>query len=107
VSAPVPLVRRSCASHCTYARQRGGLAGFAQQLQNRGLGSQVRSWIATGPNQPVTPEQVRQALGSERVRQLAAGVGLDADAVARQLSVILPQLVDRLTPNGQLPVPEK
>jgi uncharacterized protein YidB (DUF937 family) len=84
----------------------GGLAGFAQQLQNRGLGSQVKSWIATGPNQPVTAQEIQQALGSERVKQLAARVGIDADVVAQKLSTILPQLIDRLTPNGQLPPPK-
>jgi uncharacterized protein YidB (DUF937 family) len=81
----------------------GGLAGFVRQLEQGGLGKQVQSWIGTGQNLPVTALQLQQALGSDRVRQLATRVGLDPNVVTQKLATLLPQLIDRLTPNGQLP----
>lgn len=81
----------------------GGLNGLVQQFQAGGLGHLIQSWISTGPNQPASAQQIQQALGGDRLRQIAARVGLDPNVVAQQLSTILPQVVNHLTPNGQLP----
>ena len=81
----------------------GGLNGLVQQFQAGGLGHLIQSWISTGPNQPATAQQIQQALGGDRLRQIATRVGLDPNVVAQKLSTILPQVVDHLTPNGQLP----
>lgn len=81
----------------------GGLSGLVQQFQNNGLGSIVQSWVSTGPNQPITAQQIQQALGSDKVKQIAARIGLDPNVVSQKLSTILPQIVNHLTPNGQLP----
>jgi uncharacterized protein YidB (DUF937 family) len=81
----------------------GGLAGLVQQFHSAGLGQIVQSWVSTGPNQPINADQIQQALGSERVKQLAAKIGLDPSVVSQKLATILPQIVDKLTPNGQLP----
>jgi uncharacterized protein YidB (DUF937 family) len=59
--------------------------------------------VGTGPNQPITAQQIEQALGSDRVKQIAARIGLDPNVVSQKLSTILPQIVNHLTPNGQLP----
>ena len=81
----------------------GGLAGLAQQLQQAGLGEQMQSWISTGPNLPVSADQLSQALGADRLGQLAQVAGLEPQALSQGLAQALPQAVDRLTPDGQLP----
>lgn len=80
----------------------GGLGGLLQRFQDSGLGPQVASWIGSGANQPITAEQVKSALGDGPLRTLAEHVGLDENEAAAHLSGLLPQLVDHLTPNGQV-----
>jgi uncharacterized protein YidB (DUF937 family) len=82
--------------------QGGGLAGLVQTFQQKGLGDIVHSWVGTGPNLPVSPQQVQQALGPQ-VAQMAAQHGITTDAATKALSQILPGLVDHLTPGGQMP----
>ena len=83
----------------------GGLPGLLQQLQASGLGEQVQSWISTGANQPVSGDQLSGALGGAGglLGQLAQQAGVSHVEAGDQLSQLLPQIVDRLTPNGQLP----
>jgi uncharacterized protein YidB (DUF937 family) len=83
--------------------QGGGLAGLVQAFGDKGLGDVVGSWVGTGANLPISPQQVAGALGADNLRALAQQHGLDADAVAQQLSQALPGFVDRLTPGGKLP----
>lgn len=83
--------------------QSGGLQGLVQQLQQGGLGEAVASWISTGQNLPVNADQIRQALGNSQVSELAARFGIDAQQLPAFLAQHLPGLVDKLTPNGQLP----
>ncbi len=78
----------------------GGVQGIIAQLEQQGLGGTVRSWVGTGPNQPITADQIHQAFGSETVEQLAARVGLSPQDLAAKLSTILPQAIDKLTPGG-------
>jgi len=81
----------------------GGLAGLVQQLQQGGLAEQVGSWISTGQNLPVSAEQLKSALGSDALGHLAGSIGLDASQAAGPLAQLLPQVVDALTPHGQMP----
>ena len=81
------------------SQQGGGLGALVAKLTAGGLGSQVGSWVGTGPNQPVTPDQVQSALGLSEIEQLAQKFGIPASAVAGHLSQILPELINRLTPN--------
>jgi len=78
----------------------GGVQGIVAQLEQQGLGNTVRSWVGTGANQPITPDQIHQAFGSDTVKQLAAKVGLTPQDLASKLSQILPQAIDKLTPGG-------
>lgn len=80
----------------------GGLAGLVQAFQKNGLGEIVNSWVSTGQNLPVTPNQVEQGLGSDLLNQLASKVGLSSSAASSQLAGLLPDLVDKLTPNGKI-----
>jgi uncharacterized protein YidB (DUF937 family) len=80
--------------------QHGGVQGIVAQLEQQGLGNTVRSWVGSGPNQPITPDQIHQAFGSDAVKELAAKVGLSPQDLAAKLSAILPQAIDKLTPGG-------
>lgn len=80
----------------------GGLTGIIQQCENGGLGAAVKSWISTGPNQPVTADQIKAALGNEKIAQIAAKLGLPVDVVAQRVSEVLPHVIDHLTPGGNL-----
>jgi uncharacterized protein YidB (DUF937 family) len=81
----------------------GGLAEVLQQLEQKGLGQVAQSWVGSGANQSIAPEQLKQVMGSEWIQKLAAQVGVSPDEISEHLSEILPKIVDRLTPNGQVP----
>lgn len=81
----------------------GGLGALLQQLQQGGLGEAAQSWVSTGQNQPVSADQLQAALGADKIGALAQQVGLDPGDLAGQLAQYLPQVVDQLTPGGQLP----
>jgi uncharacterized protein YidB (DUF937 family) len=81
----------------------GGIQGVVSQLQHQGLGGTVKSWISDGPNQPISPEQVHSAFGSQLISELAAKAGISPQELAQKLSQVLPQVIDKATPNGILP----
>jgi uncharacterized protein YidB (DUF937 family) len=81
----------------------GGLPGLLQKFQASGLGDHVASWIGQGENQPVSGDQIKSALGEDAVAQLAQHAGVAPEHAAAGLAQILPQIIDSLTPNGQLP----
>ncbi len=85
--------------------QSGGLQGLVQQFTQSGLGQQVQSWISTGKNMPITPEQIQKALGTGVLAKLAAKAGVTPEEVSQRLSRVLPHVVDHLSPTGQLPTP--
>jgi uncharacterized protein YidB (DUF937 family) len=81
----------------------GGLGGLLDKLQKGGLGDVANSWVGSGQNQPVTPKQLSPALGSDIIKALAQRSGLSEEELTKQLSQILPGVVDKLTPAGRLP----
>jgi uncharacterized protein YidB (DUF937 family) len=83
--------------------QPGGLAGLVQSFQQGGLGEIVNSWVSTGQNLPVSAEQLQSVLGGGKLQDLAAQLGMSPEQAAGGLADLLPQVVDNLTPNGQLP----
>jgi uncharacterized protein YidB (DUF937 family) len=83
----------------------GGLSEVLHQLEAQGLGHIAQSWVGTGANQPITAEQLQKVLGSDWMQQIAARLGVSPDVVASHLSEILPKIVDRLTPDGNVPAP--
>ncbi len=83
-------------------QQQGGLAGLAASFQQKGLGDIVSSWIGTGQNLPISASQVQDVLG-EQVRAFAHKSGISTDAAGSQLADLLPGIVDKLTPGGQIP----
>jgi uncharacterized protein YidB (DUF937 family) len=83
--------------------QHGGLSGIVRQLESNGLGNTVQSWVSAGPNQPVSPDDLHRALGPDLLQQLAAKSGLSVQDLTQTLSQVLPQVVDKMTPNGVVP----
>jgi len=83
--------------------QGGGLATLVEQFTQAGFGQHIQSWISSGQNLPISAQQISQVLGSDRVAQLAQSAGIDPAQMSGHLAQLLPQLVDHLTPNGQLP----
>ena len=83
--------------------QTGGLAGLVQSFQQGGLAEIVNSWVSTGANLPISPEQIQRVLGNSSLQGLAAQLGVSPEQASGSLADLLPQVVDQLTPNGQVP----
>ncbi len=81
----------------------GGLGDLLKQLQQNGLGDAANSWVGKGPNKPVAPDDLANALGADQLDQLTAQSGLSREQLLQGLSQYLPQAVDHLTPEGRLP----
>lgn len=86
-------------------QQRGGLDALIRRFQEQGLGDVIASWISTGPNQPITPEQLARVLDPEQLRELSRHAGVALSRVPELLAALVPTLVDRLTPEGDVPGP--
>ena len=80
----------------------GGLGGLVQSFQEGGLGEVVRSWVSSGENLPISADQIQSVLDSEQIQNLASKFGLSTDEVSGKISELLPQIVDKLTPNGSV-----
>jgi uncharacterized protein YidB (DUF937 family) len=81
----------------------GGLAQMLQGFQSSGLADKVQSWIGSSQNQPVSAVEVEQAFGAEKIDQIAAESGISHDEAANSVARVLPQAVDKLTPDGKAP----
>jgi uncharacterized protein YidB (DUF937 family) len=86
-----------------FIEKQGGLQNIASQFEKNGFGETMKSWISLGQNSPITPDQIRQALGSEKVKEMATKLGLPVDKLADLLAQHLPQVIDKATPDGKLP----
>ncbi len=82
--------------------QEGGVASLVQQFRDKGLGDVAASWVGTGENLPISADQLKGVLGNETLGQMAAQLGVSNDQLSSQLSGLLPQIVDKLTPNGEV-----
>jgi uncharacterized protein YidB (DUF937 family) len=80
-----------------------GLGGLIDQFQKKGLGDVIDSWVNRGANKNVAPDQVSVALGGDVVDELSRRTGLSRDQVVAELARMLPNVVDKLTPEGRLP----
>lgn len=81
----------------------GGLSGLIGKFQNGGLGDAAASWVGKGTNQQVSGEQMINTLGSEKIRNIASSLGISNTEVADGLASALPQIIDKLTPDGVIP----
>lgn len=81
----------------------GGLQNLISQFEAKGLGDIIGSWIGTGQNKSISPDQLQNVFGSDALSGIANKLGLNVDDLSAQLSNILPAVVDKLTPNGKIP----
>jgi len=81
----------------------GGIQGLINAFKEKGLGNLVGSWIGSGQNLPISAEQIQAVLGSEQVQAIAQKLGLSTAEISNGLSTLLPQVIDTLTPDGQVP----
>jgi len=83
-------------------QQHGGIEGIVAKFRSGGLSDVVSSWVATGPNTPISGAQVQQALGASTVSGVASTLGVEESQASSSLAVMLPELINQLTPNGKV-----
>jgi len=81
----------------------GGLGGLLEQFQRAGFGDQARSWVSPGGNQPLPADALEQVFGRGGLAEIARRAGVSEQDASRGLSQLLPEMVDRVTPDGQVP----
>ncbi|HSB30701.1 MAG TPA: YidB family protein [Candidatus Sulfobium mesophilum] len=84
-------------------KESGGLEGLVNSFKEKGLGDIMSSWISTGRNLPVSDDQVQQGIGKDQIQRLAEKIGLSPDAAKSKLAELLPDIIDKLTPEGRIP----
>ena len=84
------------------ANHDGGIDGLIQSFKDKGLGDVVGSWVGTGQNLPISADQLKSVLGSDKIAEIAQSLGISHGDAASQLSDVLPGLIDKLTPNGHI-----
>ena len=82
--------------------QSGGLQGLASKFAQSGQGNAFQSWVGMGENQPVSSNQIQNAIGSEQVNAIATRMGVDPAVASTFLAEYLPKIVDKLTPAGKV-----
>ena len=84
-------------------QQNGGLQGVLAKFQQAGFGDQVQSWVGTGQNMPISPDVLQQVLGSGQLAAIAQQLGMSQQDAAGGLAQMLPDVVNQMTPQGQIP----
>lgn len=83
--------------------ENGGFSGFAERFRTAGLGDMLNSWITSGDNTPISNEQLESGIGEDNIAAISADAGVDRGVGTSALAAMLPHLVDRLTPDGEMP----
>ena len=83
--------------------QNGGLQGLIQSFEQGGLGEIVNSWVSKGENLLISAEQIQSVLGGSSLGNIASQLGMNSEEASGSLASMLPQLIDSLTPNGEVP----
>jgi uncharacterized protein YidB (DUF937 family) len=81
----------------------GGLPGLISKFENGGLGEVVSSWVGTGQNAPVSGDQITNTLGIDEIKDIAGKLGMSDAQASNGLASLLPQIIDKLTPDGKVP----
>jgi uncharacterized protein YidB (DUF937 family) len=82
--------------------QPGGLTGLIQRFNQAGFGDQVKSWVGSGANLPISTDQLTSVLGQGNIEAMSERLGVSAETVTSGLAALLPHLVDQLTPKGEV-----
>lgn len=83
--------------------QNGGLSGVLEKFKENGLAEQAASWVGTGENLPISADQIANVLGNSQLGEIATKFGIDTNTLSAQIAEHLPTIVDKLTPNGEVP----
>jgi len=83
--------------------QHGGLSGISECFRSNGLGTAIDSWVGPGANKPVTGEDMRMVFGESTMQEMAEHLGTDPEQASASLAGLLPELVDKFTPDGRIP----
>jgi uncharacterized protein YidB (DUF937 family) len=84
-------------------QQNGGLEGVLGRFRQGGLGQQADSWVSTGQNMNISADELQQVFGSSTLRDLASQLGMPEQQAGSTMAQVLPELINRLTPQGQVP----
>jgi uncharacterized protein YidB (DUF937 family) len=80
-----------------------GLQGILSAMQSNGMGQQVKSWIGSGPNVPVTGADIKKVANPSALARMARQEGMSPEELCDEIAQALPGLVDKATPEGQVP----
>jgi uncharacterized protein YidB (DUF937 family) len=83
--------------------QHGGLSGVLDKFKESGLAEQAASWVGKGENLPISADQIASVLGNGQLAEMAAKFGIDTNTLSAQIAEQLPTIVDKLTPDGEVP----
>jgi uncharacterized protein YidB (DUF937 family) len=86
-----------------WVQNNGGINAVLDRFRQKGLGAQAQSWTSRGANQPIDEQSVQQVVGQDELRQMAQRLGVPEQQVAQAFAEIMPQMVDHITPDGQVP----
>jgi uncharacterized protein YidB (DUF937 family) len=102
-AAPAPAPLQPVSTNAPAGSILGGLTDLIGKLSAGGVAPQVNSWVAHGPNEPVQPGQLGSALGQNVLAELSQRTGMSQQELLNQLSTVLPQIINHMTPNGRMP----
>lgn len=83
--------------------QNGGLSGVLDKFKQGGLGEVAASWVGKGENMPISADQIASLLGNGQLAEMAAKFGIHPETLSAQIAQHLPGMVDKLTPDGEVP----
>ena len=86
-----------------WVQRNGGVGAVLQRFQQKGYAPQANSWMSTGPNEPIAPEAVGEVVGMDELSRMSQQLGVSDQDVASGFAQIMPEMVDQLTPQGNLP----
>jgi uncharacterized protein YidB (DUF937 family) len=86
-----------------WVQKNGGMNAVLDKFRQKGMTRQAQSWMSTGENQPIDEQSVEQVVGQQELREMAQRLGVPEEQVAQAFAEIMPEMVDKLTPEGQLP----
>ena len=86
-----------------FLQANGGVSGLSEKFQKGGAADVFSSWVSTGENKQITADTINQVLGSAQVQEFAKKMGVDPSQASSFIAQALPQVIDKLTPNGQVP----
>lgn len=90
-----------------YVEKQGGIEGVVKNFESSGLGQKVHSWIGLGPNEKISEIEISKVVNADKLKELAKNAGVDMDKARELLAQYLPVAIDKATPEGKLPPPDK